>query len=234
MEMWIANADGGNLRVLTSRGVSFSSPKWSPDGRSIIFVSNGQPYTIAAAGGLPIPLQHGPAENVESPSYSANGEWIYFIGKNKNGEKEIWRVRANGGAAERLGGKGAITATVSADGQYVFYTKRDAAKCTVWRMRDDGTHDELMIDSDPSAEYAVCPQFTFAQGGIFYIPVEHLDQRSQLMFLDLKQNVSRVALALGKKFRYTSQGLAVSPDGQWVLYAGYDYQGDLMLIDPFR
>jgi hypothetical protein len=23
-------------------------------------------------------------------------------------------------------------------------------------------------------------------------------------------------------------------DGQWVLYAGYDYQGDLMLIDPFR
>jgi hypothetical protein len=54
------------------------------------------------------------------------------------------------------------------------------------------------------------------------------------MFLDLKQNVPRVALTLGKAFRYTSPGLAVSPDGQWVLYAGYDYQGDLMLIDPFR
>jgi hypothetical protein len=54
------------------------------------------------------------------------------------------------------------------------------------------------------------------------------------MFLDLKQNVSKVALQLAKKFRYTSRGLAVSPDGQWVLYAGYDYKGDLMLIDPFR
>jgi serine/threonine protein kinase len=211
LEIWIANADGQNPRMLTSRGVSFSSPKWSPDGRSIIFVSNGEPYTIAAAGGLPIRLQHGPAENVESPSYSTNGEWIYFIGNYKNGEKEIWRVRANGGTAERLGGKGAITSIASPDGQHVFYTKRDPAKCTLWRMHTDGTQDELMIDSDPTVEYAACPQFTFARGGIFYIPVEHSDQMSQLMFPDLKHNVSRVALTLGKAFRYTSEGLTVSP-----------------------
>jgi Tol biopolymer transport system component len=179
-------------------------------------------------------LQHSPAENIESPSYSANGEWIYFVGNYKNGEKEVWRVRTNGGSAERLGGKGAITAIASPDGEYVFYTKRDPAKCTVWRMRDDGARDELMIDSDPTVEYAACPQFTFAQGGIFYIPSEHADEMSRVMFLDLKQNVSKVALQLAKKFRYTSRGLAVSPDGQWVLYAGYDYKGDLMLIDPFR
>jgi serine/threonine protein kinase/WD40 repeat protein len=233
-EIWIANADGSNLRLLTSRGVSRWSPKWSPDGGSITFASEGELYTIAAAGGLPIQLQHGPAENVESPSYAGNGEWIYFIGKYRNGEKQIWRVRSSGGTAERLGGKGAITAMASPDGQHVFYTKRDPAKCTVWRMREDGTQDELMIDSDPTVEYALCPQFTFAQRGIFYIPCEHADQMSRVMLLDLKQNVSRVVLTLGKKFRFTSQGLSVSPDGQSIIYAGYDYQGDLMLIDPFR
>ena len=91
-----------------------------------------------------------------------------------------------------------------------------------------------MIDSDPTVEYEYCPQFTFAQGGLFYIPVEHPDQISQLMFLDLKHNVSAVALSLGKASRRISQGLAVSPDGQSVLYGAYDYQGDLMLLDPFR
>jgi serine/threonine protein kinase/Tol biopolymer transport system component len=231
LEIWIANADGQNPRMLTSCGISY--PKWSPDGRSIVFVRDGELYTVATAGGTPIQLQHSPAEKVESPSYSANGEWIYFLGSYKGGEKEIWRVKATGGVAEKLGGKGATWAVESPDG-HVFYRKPEANKCTVWRMHTDGTQDELMIDSDPTVEFAPCPQFTFARGGIFYIPAEQPDQRSQLMFLDLKQNVSRAVVTLGKAFRFTSDGLAVSPDGQWFLYAGFDYQGDLMLIDPFR
>jgi Tol biopolymer transport system component len=232
-DIWLASADGQNPRMLTSRG-AFSSPKWSPDGRSIVFMSNGDLYTVPAAGGIPVRLQHSPAENVESPSYSPDGQSIYFIGSYRGGEKEIWHVRVNGGTAEKLGGKGAITAVASPDGQYVFYTKRDPAKCTLWKMHTDGTQDQLTIDSDPTVEYPSCPQFTFAQGGIFYIPVEHPDQISRLMFLDLKHNVSRVALSLGKASRRISQGLTLSPDGQSVLYGAYDYQGDLMLIDPFR
>ncbi len=233
--IWIANADGQNPRLLTSSGISFSAPKWSLDGRSIVFARDGEPYTVSVAGGIPIRLQHSPAEKVKSPSFSSNGEQIYFIGSYRGGEKEIWHVPVNGGTAERLGGKGATTAIASPDGRQIYYTKRDSKKCTLWRMDTaNGTHDELTIDSDPTVEYAACPQLTFARGGLFYIPVEHSDQMSQLMFLDLKQNVSRFILTLGKPSRFTSQGLAVSPDGQWVLYAGYDYQGDLMLIDSFR
>jgi Tol biopolymer transport system component len=219
--------------MLTSQPV-YSCPRWSPDGRWIIYISNDELYRIDASGGVPIRLPHGPGQNLDRAAYSANGEWIYFTGTHKGGKRVIWRVNANGGQAQSLGGSGAIDARESPDGQYVFYTKRDAAKCTLWRIRSNGTHDELMIDSDPTAEYAACPQFTFAQGGIFYIPCEHRDQISQLMFLDFKQNVSKVALPLAKKFRYTAEGLSVSPDGRWVLYVGYDYQGDLMLIDPFR
>jgi Tol biopolymer transport system component len=218
--------------MLTSIG-AFSAPNWSPDGRSIVFVSNGEPYTVATAGGLPVHLQHNPAEKVAAAAFSANGEWVYFSGSYKN-ENEIWRVRAAGGIAERLGGKGAINVIVSTDGRSVFYTKQDATKCTLWTMHADGTQDELAIDSDPAIENARCPEFTLARGGIFYIPGERQDQMSKVMFRDLKRNASRAVLTLNKPFRFTSQGLAVSPDGQTLLYAGYDYQGDLMLIDPFR
>jgi Tol biopolymer transport system component len=232
LEIWTAKADGGNPRMMTSQPV-YSCPRWSPDGRWIVYIANDELYRIDAGGGVPIRLPHSPAQNLDRPVYSPNGEWIYFTGIHKGGERAIWRVNANGGQAQSLGGSGAIDARESPDGSYIFYTKRRADKCALWKMRTDGTHDELTIDSDPAEEYVVCPQFTFAQGGIFYIPVLQLDEPSKVMFVDWKRNVRRVALMLGKPFRYTAEGLSVSPDGRSVLFVLYNYQGDLMLIDPF-
>jgi dipeptidyl aminopeptidase/acylaminoacyl peptidase len=231
LEKWTANADGGNPRMMTSQPI-YSRPKWSPDGRWIVYIANDELYRIDAAGGVPIPLSHTPAQKLNRPAYSANGDSIYFTGTYKGGERAIWRVNANGGQAQSLGGSGAIDARESPDGSYVFYTRRGANSCALWKMRADGTQDEVTIDSDP--EYALCPQFTFAQGGMFYIPVLQLAEPAKVMFLDWKRNVRRVALILGKPFRATAEGLSVSPDGRSVLVALYDYQGDLMLIDPFR
>src|SRR4051812_1394661 len=53
--VWVVNRDGSGARVLTSGG-NDSQPRWSPDGRHLVFVSsreNGtaQVYVLSLAGG---------------------------------------------------------------------------------------------------------------------------------------------------------------------------------------
>ncbi|MGH7690783.1 MAG: TolB family protein, partial [Gemmatimonadaceae bacterium] len=38
--LWIVNSDGTGLRALDGDGKSYSSPRWSPDGSRLLFVSN--------------------------------------------------------------------------------------------------------------------------------------------------------------------------------------------------
>jgi len=37
-----------------------------------------------------------------------------------------------------------------------------------------------------------------------------------------------------KPQRFSAPGLAVSPDGKWLLYALFDFEDDIMLFEDFR
>lgn len=103
-DLWVANADGGNLRQLTrSRGTE-ASPTWSPDGQTICFVSDepGRPalYTIPAAGGPMQRLSTGGVVNCTEPDWAPDGQSIAFT--RATGEFTIFVVPAGGGAAKSI------------------------------------------------------------------------------------------------------------------------------------
>ena len=54
-EIWTMNADGSNRRRLTNNTVNDWCPSWSPDGRTIVFLSGTNNvydiYTMSAEGG---------------------------------------------------------------------------------------------------------------------------------------------------------------------------------------
>ncbi len=100
--IWVAKADGSNLKQLTNDREGDSSPCWSPDGRTICYSSRAPGksalYLVSADGGTPRRLTVVGAGNLTEPDWSPDGKWIAFT--RQAGAFEICVVPANGGEAK--------------------------------------------------------------------------------------------------------------------------------------
>jgi dipeptidyl aminopeptidase/acylaminoacyl peptidase len=126
-DLWIvaANATPGTEPVrLTSDDAVKGSPQWSPDGRSIAYLSAvdgvyGLPQVavIPAAGGVARFLTQGLDRWVNEFRYSPDGKWIYFTYEELGGS-HLARVRVADGKLQRiLGGERQVSAfDVAANG----------------------------------------------------------------------------------------------------------------------
>ncbi len=80
--LWIINADGSQNRPLTSGNQNDYAPRWSPDGKKIVFSSNMQDeksklFMMWLDSKEVFPLTNGP-ENPSNVSWSNNGKYLAF------------------------------------------------------------------------------------------------------------------------------------------------------------
>jgi TolB protein len=100
-DVWVCNADGSNLKQLTSTPEDESSPCWSPDGRWICFATKIHERRMLAK----IPAEGGEIQRIPTvgvanptePDWSPDGKWIAFT--SQMGEFDICVVPADGGNA---------------------------------------------------------------------------------------------------------------------------------------
>jgi Tol biopolymer transport system component len=69
--------------------------------------------------------------NAYAPSYSHDGQWIYFA-SNKTGKSEVWRMPAKGGSPVRVTSNGGTNPIESPNGDKLFYVKQSLAGSSVW------------------------------------------------------------------------------------------------------
>ena len=100
-EVFLANADGSNLRNLSNNPFFDGWPAWSPDGRKIAFASNrrGHGYQIFVmdADGADVRLIANTEGRGTAPRWSPDGKMIYFtncIEKDYGTDCEILMVRS--------------------------------------------------------------------------------------------------------------------------------------------
>ncbi len=103
-DLYVANADGSDLRRLTKSREDESSPCWSPDGQWICFAAKIDARRslckVSVSGGPVQRIQTAGVANPTEPDWSPDGNWIIFTAQ--MGGFEICRVPAQGGTAELL------------------------------------------------------------------------------------------------------------------------------------
>ena len=104
VDLYVANADGSNLKQLTKTREDDSSPCWSPDGQWICFATKINERRslckIPAVGGAMQRISTAGISNPSEPDWSPDGKWIVFTAM--MGGFEICVVPASGGPATVL------------------------------------------------------------------------------------------------------------------------------------
>jgi dipeptidyl aminopeptidase/acylaminoacyl peptidase len=120
-DLYVMPATGGERRLLTPGTVGYRDvePTWSPDGRTLAFISDRNGWNNLGV----MDVETGESrmlltEEVEhsEPRWSPDGEWITFT-KNLDYQYHIYRIPAEGGAAVRLTVDGGVNGGSNATGQ---------------------------------------------------------------------------------------------------------------------
>ena len=115
----------------------------SPSGKLLAFSATngdakGSQVFVAAASGASARLI---TENVPSyfHSWSPDGNWLGFVGQ-RNGNFNLFRIRATGGPEERLTSASAYDdgPDYSPDGQWIYFNSNRSGSWDIWRMPAEG------------------------------------------------------------------------------------------------
>jgi Tol biopolymer transport system component/DNA-binding winged helix-turn-helix (wHTH) protein len=233
-EIWVCSSKGENAVRLTSfRGPLAGSPNWSPDGRQISFdcrpEGNADIFVISSDGGQPRRLTTDPAEDIV-PSFSRDGRSVYFT-SNRSGGLQLWKMNSNGDEQVQLTKQGGFEPVESPDGHWVYYTQ-DRGSSSIWRVKAGGGEETPFFDfqqKDYSRMWAINSQ------GIYFASAESQMRTAIKFFNYLNKNERTVREIEGNLPTGGVSGLALSPDGKWLLFPFISQRGsDLMMIENFH
>jgi Tol biopolymer transport system component/DNA-binding winged helix-turn-helix (wHTH) protein len=235
--IWVCESDGSKARLLHACGPHVSgTPRWSPDGRWIVFDSRscaadiaGNPdvYLISADGGQPRRLTTDEAEDVV-PTWSHDGQWIYFA-SNRSGSMQVWKTPIAGGAAVQVTQQGGFENYESPDGKYLYYTKGRSTP-GIWRIQAAGGAEELVLDQQKAGQWRY---WRVVDQGIYFATATTTGPMIEFFNFATKRIAEVTRPAKGPERNLP--GLAVSPDGRSILYTQVDRSGsDLMMVENFR
>jgi Tol biopolymer transport system component/DNA-binding winged helix-turn-helix (wHTH) protein len=234
-EIWVCNRDGSSPVQLTSfQGPTVTTPRWSPDGTRIAFDSDAGEeqefdiWVIAATGGKPTRMTNHPA-NDGNPSWSHDGSWIYFDSA-RTGEQQVWKMPADGGDAVQVTQDGGYAPLESPDGKFLYYTKGLVAT-SVWRVPLGGGQASKVLEN-----LSTYNNLAIVDNGIYFVPLENMFASRSIQFLNSRTSQITPVLSFERMVGFIDEGgLAVSPDGRWILYSKTDQVGaELRLVQNFR
>ncbi len=219
-ELWVSKRDGSEVRRLTNyEGWRVGSPSWSFNGTSIAFdaIAPGGSWNlyVVAADGNPVirTVISDTYDNVR-PSWSLDGQWIYFA-SNRTHEWQIWKMPSAGGTPVPITRGGGLDSIVSPDGRHLYYAKAPPVE-GIWEVPFDGGPEVKVVERGRSLAFDV------ADTGIFIMDVAAKPQATVEMFNFASRTLVPVA-QLPAGLRLTGVPyLNVTRDGRAMLYVQLD------------
>jgi len=151
-ELWVMRGDGSDPKRLTQNEANDMTPTWSPDGKSIAFVSdrdnNKEIYVIKADGTQPLNLTHELAEDW-TPAWAPDGSAIAFSSY-RDGNWEIYVMKPDGVEPVRVTRhNGAdMSPTWSPDSKQIAFASNRDGNWEIYAMNRDGTGLRRLTNDD--------------------------------------------------------------------------------------
>lgn len=236
-EIWIADAAGKDQRKITNFGGPLTgSPRWSPDGKWLTFDSrtpegSADVFIIRSTGGPPVRIVGDSSEDVV-PHWSRDGEWIFFTSF-RTGRAQIWKIRRDGSGLVQVTQGGGFHSHEAPDG-YLYYGRSRTAPA-IWRLPVAGGTEEPVLDGMMRPRFWA--HWALASEGIWFIHqrealLTDLPVPSMLRFFSLTERAVTRSINLHGNIPPVAPGLAVSPDGRYLLFNRLDEsESDLLRID---
>jgi Tol biopolymer transport system component/DNA-binding winged helix-turn-helix (wHTH) protein len=240
-EIWVCNADGSNVRKLTSFGGPYvANPAWSPDGRRIAFtVASGEAsdlYWVNEERGKPKRVPESLSKDGDG-TWSHDGKWFYVSSK-RSGESQLWKIPLDGGAAMQLTRRGcAGHAVESPDGRFVYYLRSAEyqGSTELWRVPSGGGGEVPIAQNAAAQHFSVNERGVYllsGWGGVYFFSGGSSTAVQCYNFATRKvETVGRI------KDQSLAWGISVSPDSRWLLYSAWDPNSggsSLMMVEKFR
>jgi Tol biopolymer transport system component len=140
-QIWICDADGAAATQITEfKGSSLGSPQWSSDNRRIVFdglIEGLSSIWIIDADGSDLRRLNSSKTREYMPTWSRDGQWVYFTSLDKDGRDHLWKQNPDSGQALELVKESFYDARESLDQKTLYMEKYRGG---VWEMpRDGGT-----------------------------------------------------------------------------------------------
>jgi Tol biopolymer transport system component len=159
-DLFALAVEDGSVRRLTRTENAEYRPQWSPDGASIVYEGTARGLTssettmedthiwIMKSDGSGRRELSSLDNRQSGPSWSRDGEWVYFTVQ-ESGTQALYRIRASGGEAEPVvrerGRVGAFSLSDSGAVAYAFHAPDDLAQL---HLRDPSGGSKKLTDSN--------------------------------------------------------------------------------------
>lgn len=225
--LWICNADGSDpVLFFSGNGLPVGTPRWSPNGREIVFDMVKEGHSAIALGevgtGVVRVVAAGSGDYM-MPSWSRDGRFIYYVSPTGSEQTQIWKKPVAGGAAFQVTYHGGGEASESPDGTTLYYLKTTTG---VWQVPSFGGTESLV----PGLEHVSTSRYFFvARTGMYFIASERPPWTIRYRAFSNGQ-ISDVA-TIERTPEYQTPSFSVSPDERWLTYTQLDQSGeDIMML----
>jgi serine/threonine protein kinase/Tol biopolymer transport system component len=126
-DLFVADADGGNVQQLTFDGHYHESPTVCDGGRAVVYSTNfdgaNHLWKLDLQSGVSTKLTNGLGET--GPACQGTGQWVIYTGQVPGGSSYIFKTPISGGAPVRFSDRPGGGAFMSLDGRHVAMGSQD-------------------------------------------------------------------------------------------------------------
>ncbi|PKO64018.1 MAG: Tol-Pal system beta propeller repeat protein TolB [Betaproteobacteria bacterium HGW-Betaproteobacteria-17] len=212
-ELRVADADGQNPRTVVRSNEPVISPRFSPDGARVVYVSfeDRKPVVYAQS------LRDGSRSQVaafkgsnSAPAWAPDGRRLAVV-LTRDQASQIYLINADGSGLTRLtrGGNLDTEPVFSPDGQSIYFTSDRGGSAQIYRVAASGGEPQRVTFS---GGYNVSPAVSPDGRHLAYISRE--DGRFRVVLHELASGQTRVLTDTAR-----DESPSFAPNGQAVLYA---------------